>query len=346
MRVSGDPDGCRVTAAQLRRTAAAAGEQADTVRAMRQGVPSWSGQAADAWAATVLGHSDHGRTLADRLAGAASVLARHADALAGLQAQARSLAAQAAAAQLVMDDSGWIMEPAPPFLGTLVMADEEWGLLRPEREAVRQDLLVRVRALREEERATHDDLARALDRLDRSDSPAAAAGSPLPVSWWDGPPVVVEGAAGLLARSSGIPVAAAAASGNVLRGLPFVGAGYALAVDVGVKGAPVDEAVARTAISSAAGVGVGAVVGATAVGAALPVVVPVVLAAAAGVAAVAVFDQVLTSVRRDPDARRVDQSTPRPAPGPQQPADEDRPGRPAQPRPAAGPCPNEPGDRR
>ena len=339
MRVTGDPAGCRLTSGQLRRVAEAVGEQADTVRAMRQGVPSWSGQAADAWAGAVLAHSETGRALADRAAGAARALARHADALARLQDRARSLAAQAAAAHLVMDDTGWIGEPAHPLLGALLLPDPEWALLLPEREAVRQDLLARVRALRQDEGDAHDDLARDLRRLA---DPVTAGGSPLPVSWWDGPPVVVEGVAGALARGSGIPVAAASASGKVLRSLPYLGAGYALTVDVGVKGSPVDEAVARTAVGSAAGLGAAAAVGAAAAGAALPVVVPVLLAAAAGVAAVAVFDTVLASVRDDPDRRRTDPVRPRPAPttGRQQddgggPCDDP----PAVPGPAPGPAP-------
>lgn len=351
MRVSGDAEGCRGTARELRRAAAAIWQQADSVREMRQGVSSWTGQAADAWAARVLAHAESGRALADRVAAVAEVLLLHALALEGLQARGRRLADQAGAVGLRMDDTGWIEPPVQPVAGTGLVPAVEWDVLRPRLDAVREELLGRVRFVQEEEREAHERLARDLGRLGGR---AAGGGLPALVSWWDAPPIVLEGGLGTLARSAAAPAAAAAFGRGLVRGLPVVGAGWSVAVDVGVKDAPLQEAVARSAVGTAAGIGAVAAVGATVTGAAAvaaaPVVVPIAVAAVATVAAVSLFDQVLVRTR-DPDRRATSPVRPAPphVPGRQpsqgQPAQgqpDQEPAQPRVPQPAPGPAPARP----
>ena len=167
MRVSGDAEACRGTAEQLRRAGTAVRRDADRWRSVRSGVPSWTGRAADGWAATVLERSDAGRELADRIGALADALARHADGLQELQSRARALREQARDAGLHLDDDGWIAPlPLPGFTPPSALQEafrtwpgtDSWHL--------REELLRRVAVLRAAADRQHDELTRELGRLD------------------------------------------------------------------------------------------------------------------------------------------------------------------------------------
>ena len=315
MQVRGDAEACRRTAEHLQRAREAARRDAEGLRAVRSSVPSWTGDAADGWAATVLAHSDAGRDLAHLVGALADTLARHADGLAGLKGQGRVLRERARAAGLHMDDDGWVAPLPLPRAAPASPLQElfrTWPMLTPEQ--VREELLRAVASLRWAEQDLHDELVRQLRRLDvRAVVPPP--GMPSLPSWWDLPPTVADAGSRVLSHGS---AAGVSATGRALsRTLPGAGLVYGIAVDVGANGRPVREAVLRNGVAAGASAGAVVAVGALAPAAiaAAPVLLPVAIAVGVGLAAAAVVD---AATHRGPPPEDLDRhrARPRPAPGP------------------------------
>ena len=313
MRVRGDTEACLCTAERLRRASEAVRCGADGLRAVRSSVPSWTGDAADGWAATVLAHSDAGRDLADLVGALADTLARHAEGLAGLKQQGRALRERADAAGLFMDGDGWVAPLPLPRAAPASPLQElfrTWPLLSPEH--VREELLRAVAWLRRAEQDLHDELVRQLRRLDvRAAVPPP--GTPSLPTWWDLPPTVADAGSRVLSHGS---AAGVSATGRALsRALPGAGLVYGIAVDVGAHDRPVGEAVLRNGV--AAGASAGAVVAAGALApaaiAAAPVLLPVAIAVGVGLAAAALVD---AATHRGPPPEDLDRFRPRPRPAP------------------------------
>lgn len=326
MRVAGDAEQCRRTGRQLLHAAEALGRTSEEVRAVWDGVPSWTGTAADAWAGQVLARARTALSVADRLAATGRALQEHADALDHLQSRAGRLVAEVVSEGLAISADGVVRVPERPRVLALDEADRRFHL-----ERLQAGFTARARRLRTAELEAHDRLGRGLDRLGQ---PAVVAPGGLPVGWWDAPPPLVEGAVGATSRGSG---GAALAARGALRALPAVGPVYAVAVDMSVGGRSAPEAVGRAVVSTAAGVGAVAALGTFAAGAAAlaaaPVVVPVLVAAAAGVAVLTALDAALPAAAVD--VRRTDpQVRPQPLPRPGEPPRASPAG--CAPRPPAG----------
>ena len=332
MRVRGDAEACRGTAEQLRRAGAAVRQDADRWRAVRRGVPSWTGRAADGWAATVLDRSDAGRELADRIGALAGALARHADGLQELQSRARALREQARDAGLHLDDDGWIAPlPLPGFIPPSALQEAFRSWPGTDSWHVREDLLRRVAVLRAAVEQQHDELTRELGRLEAPATMRPGA-APLP-GWWDLPPAAADGGARALAHSAAAGSGAAAAGRAVSRVVPGLGLVYGVAVDVGAQDRSLAEAVVRNGAAAGASAAAVAAAGALvpAAVAAAPILLPVALAMGVGLVAAAVVD---AAVRRDPPAEHLDRRRPRPAPGPAPTAPGTRPAPPCPPTPS------------
>ena len=146
---------CREVVRILERCASSIDDAQDEPARAASPFAAWAGTAADVWSGHLLrGVADVDET-ARQVGRAAVALRTFAHGLAQLQARARQLADEAAAARLVLDDAGW-MAPVPPSADP----DQQQDQLR--RTAVRTAVLHRARALLEEQDALHTDLVRAL----------------------------------------------------------------------------------------------------------------------------------------------------------------------------------------
>ena len=343
MRVTGDAEDCRRLARHLQRAAAAVEHGAAQVRAARQGVPSWHGEAVESWARAALVHADAGLRLAERLGRVSAVLATHADELEVLQARVRRLHELAATGPLTIEQDATIAPVVLPVAMPRTADELLQHVWAPRLESLRAELLREVRRLQQDELATHERSRRALQALVAGD-PGGTSSS----AWWGAPPVLVEGAVGALGRSTSDAVRRGATRAG--RAAPVLGPVAGVVVDLH-EGRPLVDAVAKqTAVGVIGGVAATAAGGVAVVAAAPGIVavgVPLAVAVALGAGAGVVYDRV---VRDGPDPDRRTRTPPavtrgrRPRPVGPPPAPQTRPATPA-PRlggPLAGDSPRGP----
>lgn len=271
MRLPGDSEGCRATARQLSRAAA---EVAGAGARLRPPVGLlWSGAGAQGWTGLATIQEATAQRASERVERAARAVDRFAEDLEELQAVARVLTEQAAAAGLELHDDG-VVPPgvAPPCPDPAELREVE------QRQEVRRRVTAQAADCLERYAAAHarlvDELGvlRGLPSQRRPDDDAGLWWAP---SRWDAPSLAL--LAGQVAAEVRRAGPAVLRSTVATTGLGF---GYGMTVDLH-QGRDVDDALTKNVAVAAVGAGTAVVVVAAA-----PAVAVVAAGGAVGYAAV------------------------------------------------------------